>query len=112
MQYVAMFSYTSSGSVLERFIALLLHIICFLEEIGIPVANPDTQFQIRLCVLVDRHIWTLEQSEPVASGTKEDAELPVRRSKRDYRQTISLKTHADVLYAAKTRKARKTSGRS
>ena len=55
MQHVAMLSFIPvfAGSVLERFFALLLHIICFLEEIGLPVAKLDTQFQIRLCVLAD-----------------------------------------------------------
>ena len=38
---------------MERFVALLPHIISFLEEIDRPVAKLDTQFQIRLCVLAD-----------------------------------------------------------
>ena len=48
----------SRGAVLEIFIALLPHIISFLEEICRPVAKLDTQFQIRLCVLADifRHL--------------------------------------------------------
>ena len=41
----------SRGAVLWRFVALLPHIISFLEEIGRPVAKLDTQFQIRLCLL-------------------------------------------------------------
>ena len=41
------------GAVLGIFIALLHHIISFLEEIGRPVVKLDTQFQIRLCVLAD-----------------------------------------------------------
>ena len=43
----------SRGAVLERFVALLPHIISFLEEIGRPVVKLDTQFQIRLCVLAE-----------------------------------------------------------
>ena len=41
----------SRGAVLERFVALLPHIISFLEEIGRPVAKLDSQSQIRLCIL-------------------------------------------------------------
>ena len=42
-----------TSSVLERCVALLPHIINFLEEIGRPVAKLETQFQIRFCVLAD-----------------------------------------------------------
>ena len=42
-----------TSSVLERYVALLPHIINFLEEIGRPVAKLETQFQIRFCVLAD-----------------------------------------------------------
>ena len=48
-----MFCFTTVFAVLERFVALLPRIISFLEEIYCSVANLDTQFQIRLCVLAD-----------------------------------------------------------
>ena len=42
-------------------------------------------------------MWTLEQSEHVASGTIEAAELSVRSCRRDYREVfLFFKTHADV----------------
>ena len=43
------FRWLSHGAVLEKFVALFLHIVSFLEEI----AKLNTQFKIRLCVLAD-----------------------------------------------------------
>ena len=44
----------SRGAFLERFAALLPHIVSFLKEIGHPVAHlVDAKFRVRLCVLTD-----------------------------------------------------------
>ena len=57
-QFARILHWLSHGAVLKRFVALLPHIISFLEEIGRPVTKLDTQFQIRLCFLADifRHL--------------------------------------------------------
>ena len=44
----------SRGAFLERFDALLPHIVSVLKEIGHPVAHlEDVKFRVRLCVLTD-----------------------------------------------------------
>ena len=43
----------SGGAFLERFAALLPHIVSFLKEIDQSVAYLEEEFQVRLCVLTD-----------------------------------------------------------